>query len=53
MMYASDDNSSYEFLLIDNNLYLKLVLYCNSLVLLFQYLPLKFNFSLFHPKVRA
>jgi len=46
-MYASvdDDDGEDEFLLKDSNLCLKLLLYNNSLVLLFQYFSFKFNFS--------
>jgi len=45
MMFASDDDGWEKLLLVDNNLCLKLIPYCNSIVLLFQYLPVKFNFS--------
>jgi len=44
MMDASEDDWD-KFLLTESNLYLKTVLYCNSLELLFQFLPVKFNFS--------
>jgi len=44
-MYVSDDDGWDKFLLMDSNLCLKLVPYCDSIVLLFQYLPVKFNFS--------
>ena len=44
MMFASDDDWD-ELLLMDSNLCLKLVPYCNSVVLLFQYLPVQFIFS--------
>jgi len=37
-MYASDDDRD-ELLLMDSNLFLKVIPYCNSLVLIFQYLP--------------
>lgn len=44
MMDASEGDWA-EFFLMESNLYLKIVLYCNSLELLFQFLPVKFNFS--------
>jgi len=34
-----------EFLLMESNLHLKIVLYCSSLEILFQFLPVKINFS--------
>jgi hypothetical protein len=48
-MYASDDVWD-EFVLMDSNVCLKLGLYCNSLVLIFQYLPVKFNFCRISPQ---
>jgi hypothetical protein len=47
MMYRSDDDDWDEFVLLGSNCCSKLVLYCTSLVLLFQYLPVKFSFSHF------
>jgi len=44
MMYASDEDWE-EFLLMDINLCLNLVMHCNSAMLLFQFLTAKFNFS--------
>ena len=44
MMFASDDDWD-KLLLMVSNFSLKLVPYCNSVVLLFQYLPVQFMFS--------
>jgi hypothetical protein len=44
MSDASEDDLD-EFLLMESNLCLKMVLYCNSLELLLQFLPVKFHFS--------
>jgi hypothetical protein len=44
MMDASEDYWD-ENLLMESNLYLKIVLYCSSLESLFQFLPVKFNLS--------
>jgi len=43
-MYASDEDWG-EFLLMDIKLFLNLVMHCNSAVLIFQFLTVKFNFS--------
>jgi len=47
-MYASDDDWD-ELLLMDSNLFLKVVPYCNSLMLLFQYLPVQLIAFVFIP----
>jgi len=47
MMYRSDDDDRDEFVPLGSNCCSKLVLYCTSLVLLSQYLPVKFSFSHF------
>jgi len=44
MMDASDGDWD-EFLLMESNVHLKIVLYCSSLELLFQFLLVKFNLS--------
>ena len=44
MMDASDGDWD-EFLLMESNLHLKIVLYCSSLELSFQFLLVKFNLS--------
>jgi len=44
-MYLSDDDDDGWDLLMNSNLCLKLVLYCNSQALLFEYLQVKLNFS--------
>ena len=43
-LFASDDDWN-ELLFMDSNFCLKLVPYCNSVMLLFQYLPVQFTFS--------